>query len=140
MLVARSCRNLCTLIYGHLPARLPCPWNSPGKNTGVGCHSLLQGIFPTQGLNLGLLHCRQILYCLNHQGSPLCFLLTVKIYVLTPPNTYNNIACGVLGLQGKKKYIQGGCVVSYSSKKTTHERGLSAQMTMTMCEPMKRKL
>ena len=46
----------------------------PGKpkNTGVGCHSLLQGIFPTQGSNLGLLHCRQILYFLSHQGSPLC--------------------------------------------------------------------
>ena len=44
-------------------------WNSPGKKTGVGSHSLLQGIFPIQGSNLGLLHCRQILYCLNHQGS-----------------------------------------------------------------------
>ena len=43
------------------PARLLCPWDSPGKNTGVGCHALLQGIFPIQGLNLGLLHCRQIL-------------------------------------------------------------------------------
>ena len=41
------------------------------KNTGVGCHALLQGIFPTQELNLGLLHCRWILYCLSHQGSPL---------------------------------------------------------------------
>ena len=39
-----------------------------GKNTGVGCHSLLQGIFLTQGLNLGLLHCRQTLYHLSHQG------------------------------------------------------------------------
>ena len=37
------------------PARLLCPWDSPGKNTGVGCHALLQGIFPTQGLNLHLL-------------------------------------------------------------------------------------
>ena len=46
-----------------------CPWNSPGKNTGVGSHSLLQGIFMTQGLNLGLLHCRQILYHLTYQGS-----------------------------------------------------------------------
>ena len=42
------------------------PWDFPGKNTGVGCHVLLQGIFPTQGLNLGLLHCRQMLYCLSH--------------------------------------------------------------------------
>ena len=48
--------------------RLLCPWNSPGKNTGVGCHSLLQGIFPTQGWNPGLLHCRRILYHLSHQG------------------------------------------------------------------------
>jgi len=52
------------------PTRLPCPWNSPGKNIGVGSHSLLQGIFPTQGSNPGLLHCRQILYHLSHQGSP----------------------------------------------------------------------
>ena len=43
----------------------------PGKNTGVGYHALLQGIFPTQGSNAGLLHCRQILYRLSHQGSPL---------------------------------------------------------------------
>ena len=41
-------------------------WWVTGKNTGVGCHSLLQGIFLTQGLNLGLLLCRQILYCLSH--------------------------------------------------------------------------
>ena len=47
-----------------------CPWISPGKNTGVGCHSLLYEIFPTQGLNPSLLNCRQILYHLSHQGSP----------------------------------------------------------------------
>ena len=46
-----------------------CPKNSLGKNTGVGCHSLLQGIFQTQQLNRGLLCCRQILYCLSYQGS-----------------------------------------------------------------------
>ena len=44
--------------------------DSPGKNTGVGCHAILQGIFPTQGLDPGLLHCRRILYCLSHQWSP----------------------------------------------------------------------
>ena len=42
----------------------------PGKNTGVGGHALLQGTFPTQGSNPGLLHCRGILYCLSYQGSP----------------------------------------------------------------------
>ena len=55
--------------HGLQPTRLLCPWNSPGKTTRVGSHSLLQGIFPTQGSNLGLLHCRQILYHLSHQGS-----------------------------------------------------------------------
>ena len=44
--------------------------DSPSKNTGVGCHALLQGIFPTQGLNPGLRHYRWILYCLSHQESP----------------------------------------------------------------------
>ena len=52
------------------PHGLYSPWNSPGQNTGVGSLSLLQGIFPTQGLNPGLPHCRQILYWLSHQGSP----------------------------------------------------------------------
>ena len=51
------------------PHRLYSPWNSPGKNTGVGNRSLLQGIFPTQGSNPGVLHRRQILYQLSHQGS-----------------------------------------------------------------------
>ena len=51
------------------PARLFRPWDFPGKNTGVGCHFLLQGIFPTQGSNLGLLHCRQTLHHLSHQES-----------------------------------------------------------------------
>ena len=49
------------------PTRLLCPWNFPGKNTGVGCHFLFQGTFPTQGSNLRLLHCRQILYLLSHR-------------------------------------------------------------------------
>ena len=57
--------------HGLYPPRfLLCPWNSPGKNTGVGGQFLLQRIFLTQGLNLGLLYCRQTLYHLNHQGSP----------------------------------------------------------------------
>ena len=52
------------------PHELYSPWNSPGQNTGVGSLSLLQGIFPTQGSNPGLLHCRRILYQLSHKGSP----------------------------------------------------------------------
>ena len=49
--------------------RLLCPWSSPGQNTGMVCHFLLHRIFPTQGLNPGLLPCRQILHCMSHQGS-----------------------------------------------------------------------
>ena len=48
--------------YGLQPSRLLCPWDSLGKSTRVSCHDLLQGIFPTQGSNPGLLHCRQSLY------------------------------------------------------------------------------
>ena len=55
--------------------------DSPGKNTGVGCHALLQGIFPTQGLNPGLLHCRQILYHLSHQGSH-CYLWETPFLII----------------------------------------------------------
>ena len=51
------------------PTRPLHPWDSPGKNTGVGCHFHLQRIFPTRGSNPGLPHCRQTLYRLSHQGS-----------------------------------------------------------------------
>ena len=53
--------------HGLYPTRLACPWDFLGKNTGLGSHSLLPGIFLTQGLNL---HCRQILYRLSQQGIP----------------------------------------------------------------------
>ena len=52
------------------PHGLYSPWNSPGQDTGVGSLFLLKGIFPTQGLNPGLPHCRMILYQLSHKGSP----------------------------------------------------------------------
>ena len=52
------------------PHGLYSPWNSPGQNTGVVSSSLLQRIFPTQGSNPGLPHCRHTFYCLSHHGSP----------------------------------------------------------------------
>ena len=55
--------------YELYPAGFLCPWDSPGKNTGVGYHALFQGIFPTQGSNLSLLHCKWILYPLSHLVS-----------------------------------------------------------------------
>ena len=62
------------------PTRFLSPWDFPGKNTGIGRHSLLQGILPTQELNPYLLHCKQILYCLSHQGSPTCMHMLEKIF------------------------------------------------------------
>ena len=59
--------------HGTQPARLLCPWDFPGKNTGVDCHFLLQGIFSTKESNPGLLHFRHILYRLSYEGSP-CFI------------------------------------------------------------------
>ena len=65
-----SVRESCSLMSDSLWFQgLYSLWNSPGQNTGEGSHSLLQGIFPIQGSNPGLLNCRQILYCLRHQGS-----------------------------------------------------------------------
>ena len=66
VLVTQWCLTLCNPMDCSPPPRLLCPWDSPGKNTGVACHSFLQGIFPIQGSNPGLLHCRWILYCLSH--------------------------------------------------------------------------
>ena len=63
--VVQSCSILCNPKHYSLPGY---PWNSLGKNTGVGSRSLLQGIFPTQGLNP--IPSRRILYHLSHQGSP----------------------------------------------------------------------
>ena len=65
--------------HGLYPNRLLCLWNSPGMNTGVDCHSLLLGIFLTQGSNLGLPHCRQILYCLSYPESPMQSYLNIII-------------------------------------------------------------
>ena len=65
LLVVQSSLTLCDPMDCSPPVL--CPWDSPGKNTGVGCHFLLQGIFLTQGSNPYLLHCGQILYCLSHR-------------------------------------------------------------------------
>ena len=83
--------------------------DSPGKNPRVGCHALLQGIFPTQGLNLGLAHYRWILYHLSHQGSP-----TILKWVAEPfsrgiswPRKWTGVSC-----------IAGGFFTSWATKET----------------------
>ena len=85
MKVTQSCPTLCY--------PLDCsPWNSPGQNTGVGSLSLLQGIFPTQGPNPGLPHCRQILYQLSHKGSPKYVMVLPNSQ--TQKNRHHIIPCG----------------------------------------------
>ena len=67
-LVIQSCLTLCNPVDCS-PQGSSVHGDSPGQNIGVGCHALLQRIFPTQGLNPGLPNCRQILYSLSHQGT-----------------------------------------------------------------------
>ena len=67
--VSRSVMSDSSRPHGQYPTRLLCPWNFLGKNMGVGCHFLLQGIFLTQGLNPSLLHWQAESLPLSHQGS-----------------------------------------------------------------------
>ena len=67
----------------HGPTRLLCAWEFSGKNTGLGCHFLLQGIFPTQGLNLRLLHWQADILPLSYLGSP-SFIGYYKILNIVP--------------------------------------------------------
>ena len=71
MLISRPENESCSVMSDSLqPRGLYSLWNSPDQNAGVDSLSLLQGIFPTQELNQGLLHCRRILYQMNYQGNP----------------------------------------------------------------------
>ena len=102
-------------------------WNSPGKNTGVGSHFLLQGIFPTQGSNPGLLHCKQILYHLSHQGSPpsnLEGLIPPRssmnlIMHITSPNAFLTPRNGTGGIWSKKQYLK---LEAYVSQRCCQEK------------------
>ena len=67
---SKICSVVSDSLRPHGLYRILYTWNSPGQNTGVGSLSLLQAIFPTQGLNLGLPYCKWILYQLSHTGSP----------------------------------------------------------------------
>ena len=82
------------------PHGLYSPWNSPGQNTEVGSLSLLQGIFPTQGSNSGLPHCRRILHQLSHKRSPR--ILEWVAYPFSSgssqPRNWTGISCIIGGL------------------------------------------
>ena len=82
-LVAQLCLTLCDPMNCS-PLSSSVHGDSPGKNTGVDCHALLQEIFPTQESNQSLLHCRGIHYQLNYQGSPNKYINNVKSEPLAP--------------------------------------------------------
>ena len=90
LLLSHSVESDSLRPHGLYPARLLSLWDSLGKNTEMGCHALVQGIFPSQGSNPGLLHCRQILYSLNHLRTFVkilwtnifTLLLTKDLYIL----------------------------------------------------------
>ena len=103
-LVSGCCPSACSVVsdslrpHGLQPARRLCPWDFPGRNAGVGCHFLLQGIFPTQGSNLSLFHllrCRWVLYhwaiweaqCQddwNSESDSLCTSLVLDVLIHLP--------------------------------------------------------
>ena len=102
--------------HGLQPVRLLCPWDLPGKNTGVGCHSLLQGIFLTQGSNPGLLQCRQILYQLSHQGTnPIFFFLAApwSMWDLSFLTRYQTPSSPALEVQSYPLDCQASPIKSY---------------------------
>ena len=107
-LLTQSCPTLCNPIYCS-PPHSSVHRDSPGKNTGVGCHVLLQGIFLTQGSNPGLPHCRQILYHLIYQWSPR--ILEWVAYPFSSrsscPGNWTGVSC-----------IAGGFFISWAIRET----------------------
>ena len=108
-LASLTCESVsCSVMFDPLqpqrlqPTRLFCPWNFPGKNTGVGCHSFLQGIFPTQELKLHLSHCRQILYHLGHHLAE-HFRLICAVFLFN--RCFNFLSSILLYKYEKKKLI-----------------------------------
>ena len=81
----------CSIMFNSLQTRgLYSPWNSQGQNTGVGSHSLLQKIFPSQGSNPGLPHCRWVLHQLSYQESPLHYRRLCDWLMNVEPHSYGS--------------------------------------------------
>ena len=109
-----------------LPGSSLCPWDFPGKNTGMSCHFLLQGIFPTQGSNLGLPHCRQTLHRLSHQGSP----SVVKNLVAMQEITCNTGDPGMIPGSGRSLEEENGCsILAWEIQWTEEPGGLQSGVT-----------
>ena len=108
------------------PVRLLCPWNSPGKNTGMGCHFLLQGLFLIQGSNLCLLcllHSRHILYPLSHQRSHNLDERAAKLFCKRHSCLFDSSVMVKPGKQPRHNQLGlGGCV----PKTSIYKIGLQA--------------
>ena len=125
--VSHSVVSNSLLPHGLVPFRLHSAWDSPGKNTGVGCHFLLQGIFHTQGSNAGLPNCRQILYCLSHWGR-------CSIVVSRMTNWLNE-------LMGRWQFPDGvssaaKTFLSFQSPSSTWPTSLPSPTAPLMCPPL----
>ena len=131
MLVTRSCLTLCDPMACSPPGS-SVHGNSAGKNTGVGCHALLQGILPTLGSNPGLSHCRRILYYLNDQGSPRILVWVASLLQKNFPTQEWN--------RGPLHYRWIPYQVNYlgspnQSAKPTHQMSASLLSTTTRLSP-----
>ena len=116
------------------PTRLCCPWDSPGKNTGVVCHFLLQGIFPTQGSNPCFPHCRWILYILSHQGSP-----------VDSENSANSLTCLVAEMKcplctHRTYQWEGSPIPLMTKKETKRQRGKKYVKSNLLTMPFQKSL
>ena len=105
-LAAQSCPTLCDPMYCSPPGS-SVHGDSPSKNTGVDCQTLLQGIFPTQESNPGLPHCRWVLYCLSHQGSQWLLQWIAYPFFLgsSRPRNWTGVSC-----------VAGGLFTSWATK------------------------
>ena len=119
------------------PHGLYSPWNSPGQNTGVGGLSLLQGIFPPQERNRGLLHCRQILYQLSYQGVDVVYpTLELNPYVIGNFRKFEKTSFRKLGRLARQ-YLPGSIPskgsVPAASSGTGSRLQLSAALARVCC-------
>ena len=112
--VTQSCPTL-------RPHGLHSPWNSPGQNAGVGSLSLLQGIFPTQGSNPGLPHCRWILYQLRHKENPRILGLVAYPFSsrFSQPRNWTRVSC-----------IAGGFFTNWAIKEAPFELQVSSLLVL----------
>ena len=119
----------CSVVSHSLPPHgLYSSWNSPGQNTGVGSHSLLQGTFPTQGSNPGLLYSGWILYQLSHQGSPR--ILDWVAYPFSSRYSWPRNQTGVSCIAGRffTNWAQGSPLplsICHQSSRWSHQIGIN---------------